>query len=174
MKLVLVVAFLALICMARTVPMRSSSTRTLIMSDYDDEEHDHRIQDNVGNDDDDEEEEEEEEEEAIITTTATTTTNRFTFAFPTRNRDLIPTRSRIPTETTTAMRTASSTKYDFDEANVDDDNAFGEYDGDFKYLKKIRRAMQRFFEELKKLMQKITGSEYVTAAQQRQSNQYDS
>ncbi|CAF0994501.1 unnamed protein product [Rotaria magnacalcarata] len=166
MKLVLVVAFLALICMARTVPMRSSSTRTLIIPDYHNDEHGQRIQDAFGNDDDDDYEE---EEEAAITTTT-----RSTSAFPTRNRDLIPTRRSVPTETTTSIRTTSTTKYDFDAASVDDDNTFGEYDGDFKYLKKIRRAMQRFFEELKKLMQKITGSEYFTAAQQRQSNQYAS
>ncbi|CAF4199729.1 unnamed protein product, partial [Rotaria magnacalcarata] len=53
MKLVLVVAFLALICMARTVPMRSSSTRTLIIPDYHNDEHGQRIQDAFGNDDDD-------------------------------------------------------------------------------------------------------------------------
>ena len=94
MKLLLVFAFVALMCMARSAPT-TTTARILVFQDYNDREETEPIADahDVETDVADEEDEDESAE-----TTTTTTTRRPAQKFPTRNPNLIPSRRTTQVE----------------------------------------------------------------------------
>ncbi|CAF0721674.1 unnamed protein product [Rotaria sp. Silwood1] len=169
MKLLLLFAFLALVCVARTAPTPSSTSRVLILPDYhDDDDADHEdkphidVDDNISSDED--------EDEPTTTTRTTKTTIRSIPVFPSRGTDLIPSRRPIPTQRTSSIRTITTTT-----AFGDDDfsETADEYNGDYKYIEDIRRYLQQLIEEFRKMIRKITGSSFNDVTQRDQINQYD-
>lgn len=121
------------------------------MDDYDKDAD--KIHGELNDDEDDEveieNEEEEEEEDTTTTTTTTTRSTRPPFAFPTRNRDLIP--SRRPNQRKTTTTTTIAT--DFEQEKPND-----EYDGDFRYIRDFRVYIQKIMEDIKKFIGTITNN----------------
>ncbi|CAF0887999.1 unnamed protein product [Rotaria sordida] len=161
MKLILVFAFLALICMARTAPTPSSTSRVLILPDYHEEnDHEDKTHTNIDNNHDDEEDEDEHP--------STTTTIRSTPGFPSRNPDLIPTRRPIRTQRTSSIQTTSAFGVDDDDIETID-----EYNGDYRHFQDLRKYLQQIIEEFRKMVRKIMGSDFGDTSQQNSINQYD-
>ena len=112
MKLLLVFALLAFVCMARSAPavnsgkriflslicknffLQPSPPRQLILPSYDAEQDAPHEESNVTQEG--QEDDEDSYEEKTTTTTTTTTTRRTPPVFPTRNRHLIPSRRPNP------------------------------------------------------------------------------
>ena len=92
MKLLLVLAFVALMCMARSAPT-TTTARVLIFPNYNDGEDVETIF--GANDIDTDIAAAEDEDDSEETTTTTTSTRRSTYVFPTRNRNLIPSRRPV-------------------------------------------------------------------------------
>ncbi|CAF2308014.1 unnamed protein product [Rotaria sp. Silwood2] len=173
MKLLLVFAFLAFICVVRTAPTPSSTSRVLILPDYNDDDTDHEDEyhtiADVGNNDDGENNSDDDDDDEHKTTTMRTvmTTSRSNPVFPSRGSGLIPTRRPIQTQRVSSMRT--TTKF----INDDYGEVVDEYDGDYKYIQDLRRYLQRFIEEFRKVLRKITGSNDNDKTQQDQIDQYE-
>ncbi|CAF0820196.1 unnamed protein product [Adineta ricciae] len=165
MKLLLVFALLALICMARSAPTSPTATTTttgrqLVFQHYDDDD-EHVPQEEVKLDDDDEHEAEDDE-------TTTTTTRRSVFNFPTRNRNMIPSRRPIQTQSSTTPRSTKTTTVDDNQEGQTDD-----YNGDFKYIQNFRKYFQQLLEDIKKLVRNLTGYDLGIVSQRQQYPLYN-
>ncbi|UJR22798.1 hypothetical protein I4U23_025829 [Adineta vaga] len=151
MKLIIIVAIFAVICMIQSAPSTTSSKRPqLILQGYDDEVPviDVDSEDN------------EDEDEIDTTTTTTTTTRRTTFTFPTR-RVITTTRSRKGKSTMTPR----TTTIDIDEIIEEHENS-NSFDGDFRYFRNIREFVKKIIEDLKKLIKNISIQDIMKVVQQ--------
>ncbi len=130
------------------------------------------------------------EEEDDDTTTTTTTTRRSSYAIPTRNRNLIPSRRPIfvnilnkiylmnlyliQNQRTSSVRTITTTTTTAAAADDEEHGENGnEYDGDFKYIRDFRKYIQKLMEDIKKLVQNLTGYNFNNTPRQQYNQNYE-
>ncbi|CAF1149114.1 unnamed protein product [Adineta steineri] len=168
MKLLLVFAFLALICLARSAPSAISKPRQLILPHYDEDEEIkiHVDEDHTHGIDTEDADEDDEEEPSTTTTTTTTTTRRAPYAFPTRDRNLIPSRRPIRTQRPTTRQTTTTVAIDYEQ----NDN---EYDGDYKYIRDFRKYIQQLVDDIKKVIRNLTGMDLSDTPRRQQYPEHE-